>query len=78
MIKKHYWEDAYPKFFKFLNDEKAAPFKLGEGVYYLNAMEKAGSCIETEIIASYNVINLILKNEAIKKGYKIDRDYLRK
>ncbi|HCI82568.1 MAG TPA: hypothetical protein DHW02_23070 [Ktedonobacter sp.] len=39
------------------------PFQLSKGLYYINAMESAVSTMETEIIASRNVVNL-LKQES--------------
>ena len=35
------------------------PFQLSSGLYYVNAMESAISGMETEVIASRNVVNLL-------------------
>jgi prenylcysteine oxidase/farnesylcysteine lyase len=35
------------------------PFQLSKGLYYVNAMESAVSTMETEVIASRNVVNLL-------------------
>ncbi|MGB0388480.1 MAG: FAD-dependent oxidoreductase [Ardenticatenaceae bacterium] len=38
------------------------PFKLADGLYYANAMESAVSTMETEAVASRNVVNLLLQD----------------
>jgi prenylcysteine oxidase/farnesylcysteine lyase len=38
------------------------PFRLGHGLYYVNAMESAVSTMETEALASRNVVNLLLQD----------------
>ncbi len=37
------------------------PFQLSRGLYYVNAMESAVSTMETEVIASHNVVNLLMR-----------------
>lgn len=51
--------DAYP----VLTPAAAWPsFVLEEGIYYVNAMESAISTMETEVMGSKNVVNLLLKD----------------
>ncbi|MDP4106150.1 MAG: FAD-dependent oxidoreductase [Bacillota bacterium] len=51
--------DAYP----VLTPTAAWPsFVLEEGIYYVNAMESAISTMETEVMGSKNVVNLLLKD----------------
>jgi prenylcysteine oxidase/farnesylcysteine lyase len=38
------------------------PFQLSRGLYYVNAMESAVSTMETEVIASRNVVNLLKRD----------------
>ncbi|MBE3555216.1 MAG: hypothetical protein IMW85_09595, partial [Thermicanus sp.] len=38
------------------------PFRLGEGLYYVNGMESAVSTMETEAIAAKNVVNLLKRD----------------
>ncbi len=38
------------------------PFRLGSGLYYVNAMESAVSTMETEAMASRNAINLLVRD----------------
>lgn len=38
------------------------PFVLNEGLYYVNAMESGVSTMETEIMASRNVVNLLVRD----------------
>ncbi|HEX6988522.1 MAG TPA: hypothetical protein VF282_03580, partial [Bacillota bacterium] len=40
------------------------PFRLGPGLYYVNAMESAVSTMETEAIAARNVANLLARDLA--------------
>ena len=39
------------------------PFRLGEGLYWVNAMEYAVSTMETEAVAARNVANLVAKEQ---------------
>jgi prenylcysteine oxidase / farnesylcysteine lyase len=53
--------DAYP----VLTPAAAWPsFVLEQGIYYVNAMESAISTMETEVMGSKNVVNLLLKDMA--------------
>jgi prenylcysteine oxidase/farnesylcysteine lyase len=51
---------AYPEFVRRSN---TAPFRLHPNVYYVNAMEPVVSAMETQVIASRNVWNLLNENE---------------
>lgn len=77
IIKKHFWKNAYPKFKKLNKEEKLQNFRISKGIYYINAFELTGSCMETQIISTYNVINLLLKDFK-KESWKIDPTYLSK
>lgn len=68
--------DAYPKFRKLEQNESVPNFRVGEGIYYVNSFELLGSCMETEIISAYNIINLILKHEAKQKNWTVNQEYL--
>lgn len=45
------------------------PFKIDEGLYYINAMESAVSAMETEAVAARNIANLTMEymKEELKK-----------
>ena len=51
---------AYPKFTPRSN---TAPFQLHPNIYYVNAMEPVISAMETQVIASRNVWNLVNENK---------------
>jgi len=42
------------------------PFKIDEGLFYINAMESAVSAMETEAVAARNIANLAI--DFIKEG----------
>ena len=48
--------DAYPP---LRPPSQLLPFRLGAGLYYVNTIEWAASTMETEVIASRNVVNLL-------------------
>jgi prenylcysteine oxidase/farnesylcysteine lyase len=68
LLNKLFWErvetkqvvwDAYP----VLTPAASWPsFILDQGIYYVNAMESAISTMETEVVGSKNVVNLLLKD----------------
>jgi len=54
----NHWSMAYPK----LNPRKIESlpsFQLSDNLFYLNAIESIGSCMELSIISAKNIVNLI-------------------
>jgi prenylcysteine oxidase/farnesylcysteine lyase len=64
VLYRKYWEFAYPKFEK-VQLEDLPSFILDKGLYYINAIETAGSCQELSMLAARNVVNMIEKNLGI-------------
>lgn len=62
-MNKYEWEFAYPELRKVKEEESLSSFIISEGIYYLNAMEEAASCMELQLIAAHNVVNLILHED---------------
>jgi len=66
------WEYAYPDLVPF-KPENLPEFLIADNIYHINAMESVVSTMETSIISSRNIVNLIeekfnLKKEERKNG----------
>jgi prenylcysteine oxidase/farnesylcysteine lyase len=60
LFRKH-WDFAYPQFVK-VQPENLPLFVLDKGLYYINAIETAGSCQELSMISARNIVNIIEKD----------------
>jgi prenylcysteine oxidase/farnesylcysteine lyase len=58
VVNRHKWDFAYPKFVTNKLEELPS-FVLDDGLYYINAIETAGSCMELSIISAKNIVNII-------------------
>jgi prenylcysteine oxidase/farnesylcysteine lyase len=70
ILKKQVWEFAYPRL-KPVERTELPSFILDRGLYYINAIESAGSCMELSMISARNIINII-QNKAVKESTKSD------
>jgi len=61
VIEKHHWDFAYPQFVSIKDLDNLPSFVLDEGLYYINAIESAGSCMELSMISARNIVNIIEK-----------------
>jgi len=58
IIYRNHWEMAYPQLLPRGLDTLPS-FQLSENLYYLNAIESIGSCMELSMISAKNIVNLI-------------------
>lgn len=59
ILKEHQWDFAYPKLIPFKSENNLPKFKLQDGLYYINAIEVAASCMELSLISSRNIVNMV-------------------
>jgi prenylcysteine oxidase/farnesylcysteine lyase len=58
ILYRHNWDFAYPKLIPNKLEELPS-FVLDDGLYYINAIETAASCMELSIISARNIVNII-------------------
>jgi prenylcysteine oxidase/farnesylcysteine lyase len=58
VLYRHKWDFAYPKLVTNKLEELPS-FVLDNGLYYINAIETAGSCMELSVISARNIVNII-------------------
>jgi len=61
IINSYTWPFSYPQFPPVRNLDTLPRFELARDLYYINAMEEVMSLMEGELMASKNVVNLLLK-----------------
>jgi prenylcysteine oxidase/farnesylcysteine lyase len=68
VLKRHVWDFAYPRL-RPIERKDLPSFILDKGLYYINAIESAGSCMELSMISARNIINII-ENKTAKESRK--------